>query len=258
MSPYNQNPYGGQAGAGASAIQGFLNSYLQMRQMLVQEQYRQSLMELQQTGAERAEQQLGLQRRLVELKEREFEAPEQGEGLSPGQITQIRKEAKEGVAYETPEEFYSIYNPEQDPVKQRQLESYWEIGHREEEPSGIGQFLKKAITPPIWSLGKLWGARGRSDKLETPTEVPTEVSAQRPFPRAEERGAMGEARIGTIEAGVPELDLRPGEPLTYDIKTREPRMLFGKKKSPYSEYPDAFMENNVWKVMRRGKKYRIE
>lgn len=28
--------------------------------------------------------------------------------------------------------------------------------------------------------------------------------------------------------------------------------------SPYPEYPDAFEENGVWKVMRNGKKYRIE
>ena len=30
------------------------------------------------------------------------------------------------------------------------------------------------------------------------------------------------------------------------------------KKSPYSEYPDAFLEDGVWKVTRDGKKYRIE
>lgn len=28
--------------------------------------------------------------------------------------------------------------------------------------------------------------------------------------------------------------------------------------SPYEEYPDAFMEDGIWKVMRNGKKYRIE
>lgn len=31
-----------------------------------------------------------------------------------------------------------------------------------------------------------------------------------------------------------------------------------KAKSPYKEYPDAFLENGVWKVIRNGKKYRIE
>lgn len=30
------------------------------------------------------------------------------------------------------------------------------------------------------------------------------------------------------------------------------------EKSPYPEYPDAFLEDDVWKVMRDGKKYRIE
>jgi len=30
------------------------------------------------------------------------------------------------------------------------------------------------------------------------------------------------------------------------------------EKSPYPEYPDAFQENGVWKVMQNGKKYRIE
>lgn len=30
------------------------------------------------------------------------------------------------------------------------------------------------------------------------------------------------------------------------------------QKSPYPEYPDAFQENGVWKVMKNGKKYRIE
>lgn len=29
-------------------------------------------------------------------------------------------------------------------------------------------------------------------------------------------------------------------------------------KSPYPKYPDAFLENDIWKVMRNGKKYRIE
>jgi hypothetical protein len=32
----------------------------------------------------------------------------------------------------------------------------------------------------------------------------------------------------------------------------------GAQKSPYSEYPDAFQENGIWKVVRDGKKYRIE
>lgn len=31
-----------------------------------------------------------------------------------------------------------------------------------------------------------------------------------------------------------------------------------KAKSPYKEYPDAFLENSVWKVIRDGKKYRVE
>lgn len=31
-----------------------------------------------------------------------------------------------------------------------------------------------------------------------------------------------------------------------------------KIKSPYKEYPDAFQENSVWKVIRNGKKYKIE
>lgn len=31
-----------------------------------------------------------------------------------------------------------------------------------------------------------------------------------------------------------------------------------KEESPYPEYPDAFLEDDVWKVMRDGKKYRIE
>jgi len=30
------------------------------------------------------------------------------------------------------------------------------------------------------------------------------------------------------------------------------------QKSPYKEYPDAFLENGVWKVIRNGKKYKIE
>lgn len=29
-------------------------------------------------------------------------------------------------------------------------------------------------------------------------------------------------------------------------------------KSPYKEFPDAFLEDGVWKVMRKGKKYKIE
>jgi len=32
----------------------------------------------------------------------------------------------------------------------------------------------------------------------------------------------------------------------------------GKRKSPYKEYPDAFQEGGVWKVMRGGKKYKVQ
>lgn len=32
----------------------------------------------------------------------------------------------------------------------------------------------------------------------------------------------------------------------------------GEEKSPYPDYPDAFLEDGVWKVERDGKKYRIE
>jgi len=31
-----------------------------------------------------------------------------------------------------------------------------------------------------------------------------------------------------------------------------------KTKSPYPEWPDAFLEDGTWKVIRNGKKYRIE
>ena len=34
--------------------------------------------------------------------------------------------------------------------------------------------------------------------------------------------------------------------------------LKGQQKSPYAEYPDAFQENGVWKVLRDGQKYRVE
>ena len=34
--------------------------------------------------------------------------------------------------------------------------------------------------------------------------------------------------------------------------------LAGEGGSPYKEYPDAFQEDGVWKVIRNGKKYRIE
>ncbi len=41
-----------------------------------------------------------------------------------------------------------------------------------------------------------------------------------------------------------------------------PNLALGRKKtgsvSPYEEYPDAFLENGVWKVIRNGKTYRIE
>lgn len=32
----------------------------------------------------------------------------------------------------------------------------------------------------------------------------------------------------------------------------------GRTESPYPEYPDAFLENGIWKVIKDGKKYRIE
>ncbi len=47
---------------------------------------------------------------------------------------------------------------------------------------------------------------------------------------------------------------------TYDLAEKKIQELGSKikKRSPYKEYPDAFMEDGVWKVIRKGKKYRIE
>ena len=41
------------------------------------------------------------------------------------------------------------------------------------------------------------------------------------------------------------------------IDTETPPLL-PEQKSPYPEYPDAFLENGIWKVMQNGKKYKIQ
>ena len=73
--------------------------------------------------------------------------------------------------------------------------------------------------------------------------------------------------LDKIDKGV---DLTVGEQKVYDdvIRKRKPAdetdvfsETGGAKenaKSPYKEYPDAFQENGVWKVVRNGKKYHIE
>lgn len=53
----------------------------------------------------------------------------------------------------------------------------------------------------------------------------------------------------------------------FDVWLQSPFGILGRKvlgvkkegeKSPYPEYPDAFLENGIWKVIKGGKKYRIE
>lgn len=65
-NPYTDRRYG----TALSATQGFLNSYMQMRGMLVNEQYRKSLMDMRRTGQEREEKRLGFEERRLKLAER--------------------------------------------------------------------------------------------------------------------------------------------------------------------------------------------
>lgn len=54
--------------------------------------------------------------------------------------------------------------------------------------------------------------------------------------------------------GGPEIELPGIAPANASTQTSQAVTV----KSPYPEYPDAFMENGVWKVIRDGTKYRIE
>lgn len=68
-------------------------------------------------------------------------------------------------------------------------------------------------------------------------------------------GARNKIRQESLSAGKSFTELL-NEP---DIKA-EVEKAVGKTqvKSPYKEYPDAFQEEGIWKVMKDGKKYRIE
>ena len=217
-NPYTDRRYG----AGISATQGFLNSYMQHLQLQQQmkrdfsyDKYRQSLMDINRSRLDISRQQFGL----AERKEKRMALG--GGGFSPSEIMRIRKEAEEGLAYETPEDFFAVYNPEQDPMKAQQLQTFWDIGHQEEEPEVGKRLFGIPGTATTWNVWP-W----QKEEYNVPTEK--------------------------------QLTLEPTPNKRMDLTSVAPTKKVFEQKSPYPEYPDAFQENGVWKVMQNGKKYRIE
>lgn len=79
------------------------------------------------------------------------------------------------------------------------------------------------------------------------TEMPEEPSKYKPWEWFREGPTETQKEIEDYLKGKIEQTVSPA------VLREEPEI-----PSPFSEYPDAFLENGVWKVIRNGKKYRIE
>jgi len=215
QSPYTSQPFG----PALSATQGFMNSYIQMQNMqaknaLAQNQYYRSLLDIQKSQSELGFNRLkmGLLSGMTPEEQRGAIFPrqqgQQDRGLTPSQITQIRKEAEEGMFYDTPEEFSAMYNPENDPFKAQQLQTFWDLGHKEkeEEPSWWEKLGKIDISPVTD-----WTPMGVASRL-----------TKRLFAEPNETEEMETESSEEIK----KLNLKPGAPLSFGRTTGEPSMIF--------------------------------
>ncbi len=92
---------------------------------------------------------------------------------------------------------------------------------------------------------------GKRKEPQTQKEIATELSKWQTIQNKTRAVGFG-GQLGEIE-----------DQETWDLAKRKISNLRGrleekKQKSPYPEYPNAFLEGGIWKVMRGGKKYRVE
>lgn len=192
---YYPNPYTNRrSGPVLSATQGFLNSYIQMRKMLQGEQYRQSLMDYRRSSAERGQKRLGLETRRVELAERrETRLGEEPEQYSAGWFEDTLG-----------------YSPETAQILQdRRFGAAPKLRAPTELVRDARMIMENALSEQEYQIGE--------DILQ---EAIGELTRQRT------EGAPGRRLFEQPRPYEPKI----GEPLTYDIETRKPRMLFGGQK----------------------------
>lgn len=112
------------------------------------------------------------------------------------------------------------------------------------------------------------------DDIDEPDEEKVESTVYSFYRRVQEENADGD-RISQIAEEIMTDTIRKEYPEINNINTiNKVKEMFGipdskqeelpppksetQEPSPYTEYPDAFKENGVWKVIRKGQKYRVE
>jgi len=126
-------------------------------------------------------------------------------------------------------------------------DDYFRLHPDDKNDTNLEQYLDEAYKShhPDYSSGGTspWDDVGFIDKLKaafTPgaTDIEKRLGGLRP-------GGLLEAPTGMPQ----------GQPTTQTPQQGPQPTV---KKSPYPEYPDAFLEGGIWKVRRNGKKYKIE
>ena len=120
-------------------------------------------------------------------------------------------------------------------------------------PSLSGTTLSPEKTKPSWGQEQET-ASIKSDLMRGRGSISTLVGEPLEFIMKDEASALdyiSKKGRNPAEFGAELSRYQTGAP-TIGMKGK------GKQTSPYKEYPDAFQEGGVWKVMRNGKKYKVQ
>ncbi len=141
---------------------------------------------------------------------------------------------------------------------------------QDESGSGTGTQDKLGILGKIISAIK--GAGGSSSDQQQSTDTEENVQSQSNAPSllrkilnfyGPDQSQQGPSALPGVTAMQTAVGSLPSVAITQKLSKlinpgQSGQSQSGAQKSPYSEYPDAFQEDGVWKVVRDGKKYRIE
>lgn len=245
-SRYYQNPYyDRQFGPALSATRGFLTGMQQYQQMALNQQYRQSLMDLNRARIEHYE------KGGANIKINIFD---------PSKFPRLEEAALSALdAAPTGTSHYSLWKWGDKPRvsledAQKAQENFRnQIGYYSPEFNEYTRQQADSIFERIARTGESSKAR-----LEKEIEWPDGLFKPKPIPEPTPafKKVTGEPSTGTFKSAF-ELEPDTGQ-TSRGTFTKTPRKSLAKQKSPYSDYPNAFLENGVWKVIRNGKKYRIE
>jgi hypothetical protein len=261
-NPYTDRRYG----AGLSAVQGFLSTYMQreqaymraammkeqMKNAAVNRQYRQAMTELVEPRKKHLEAMSAWYRRRPT-------ATTNIKIFSPGQTSSVTKAAEN--ALDTAPSTKNIWWKRGDAsrvLSESAMNAYKKfrstVGYdylsppqQEQADSAFDTTTELAEKPIDWepeseNVQKMRPYGGRQERGEQATHERRIARLERIRDLAEQEG--NETMVAKVDA------LIQKETSRYGGETPS--------KSPYPDYPDAFQENGVWKVIRNGKKYKIE